>query len=224
MAFLVGVVALLASANHVRADSYSVLVGYADGLRSQGFFPNPWFGDPGVVFVGTTPQQGAPDAGAVRIDNTDSVAHSYHVVVGIPNTSNGGSTTSFDLWGNVNVPAGGKLILTQTGFYNFDTSDIRAIPGANKNHPAPPNVDPPIVSVSVDGGMATDFLDTGHVLDTNGFDYASVGNESFAWRPIGTNGTPSGVPVPASLVLLGVGASGLLGYRWVKRRRPAEKG
>ena len=49
------------------ADTYTVSVGYADGLRGPGFFPNPWFGDAGVTFIGS----GAPyDAGAVMITNT----------------------------------------------------------------------------------------------------------------------------------------------------------
>ena len=46
---------------------YGVQVGYADGIRGGGFFPSPWAGDAGVVFVGDT--SGSADAGAIRIDN-----------------------------------------------------------------------------------------------------------------------------------------------------------
>jgi hypothetical protein len=197
-------------AGDARAGNFNVLVGYSDGLRGPGFFPNPWKGDPGVVFVGTDPTY---DAGAVRIDNTDSVAHSYHVVVDLNRPG-----PAFDLWGNVFVPAGDKLVLTQTAYFNFDTSDFPIEPTGTI---APPNFDPPLVMVSVDGGAAQTFKDTGHVLDTNGFDYAAIGNESFAWRPIGGNGAPSGgpsVPEPGTLALGGLGLLALAGYTWRRRK------
>ena len=34
------------------AGTYSVFVGYSDGLRTGAFFPNPWDGDAGIQFFG----------------------------------------------------------------------------------------------------------------------------------------------------------------------------
>src|SRR5438132_9328099 len=84
------------------ADSYTVSVGYADGLRGAGFFPSPWAGDPGVIFVGTT-APGA-DAGAIMITNTTGSAFTVNdVFVDIP--AIGGGHTYFDLWGSTLVGA-----------------------------------------------------------------------------------------------------------------------
>jgi hypothetical protein len=190
-----------------RAD-YQVFVGYADGLRGGGFFPNPWSGDPGVTFIGT----GSPfDAGAIRIDNTGAT----NVVVSDVSVVINGTFVG-DIWGlpgsPVTLAPGGELILTQTGFFNFDTSDMNHVAGAGPgspcigaaSDPAQCAVVFPTVSVTTGAGAQV-FDDTGHVLDTEGFDFASVGNESHAWRPIGTfGGQPGGnVPEPSGIVLLG---------------------
>jgi hypothetical protein len=191
------------------ASDYSVSVGYADGLRFAGFFPNPWFGDPGVVFVGTTPAQGAPDAGAVRIDNT-----SGHAITISDVTVTIRPGISFDLWGSNSLLAGQMLILTQTGFYNFDTSDFPSSPNGVVGG------DIPVVAVTENGGTPANFNDTGRVLNTNGYDFAyNGGNESFQWRTIGGNGTPGGgnVPEPGALAMLG--GLALSGVTFLRRKR-----
>lgn len=187
------------------ADSYSVNVGYADGLRGAGFFPSPWFGDPNVVFVGTPPSSGAPDAGAIMITNTSGSS----ITVNDISVNIGGNI--FDLWGSNTLLAGQSLIVTQTSFYNFDSSDFSGSSCGVNNGVLP------TVTATVDG-VATTFTDSGQVLNTSGYDFACQGNESFAWRPIGTFGGPSGTPTPepGSLALLAAGML-LVGLKYATR-------
>jgi RHS repeat-associated protein len=167
-----------------------VFTGYADGLRGAvPYFPLPWDGSPGVIFVGT----GEPyDSGAIRIDNNTSAAATIDVSVSFPAfrgaVPTSGAASPFDFWGPQVVPAGEKLVLTQTQFFNFDSSDLIPLPGAGPSTPATA-ADPGYATVTVTvNGVRTDYFDTGHVLDTGGFDSASVGNEALQWRPIGTTG------------------------------------
>ncbi len=181
------------------ADSYTVQVGYSDGLRGPGFFPSPWAGDANVVFVGS----GAPyDAGAIMITNTSG---SVETINDVSVNVNG---NIFDLWGSNVLQPGQMLILTQTTQYNFDTSDYSNSPcGVNSGQI-------PTVTVTADGTPNT-FSDTGQVLNTSGYDFACNGsNESFRWRPIGTVGGPAGTPEPASLVLFGTGLLGIGSRVW----------
>jgi hypothetical protein len=209
-------VALIAAQGTASASSINVFVGYADGLRGVGFFPNPWQGDPNVTFVGTT--GGGDDAGAIRIDNTGSTAIT---IDDINVTLFGGA--SFDLWGSNPLGAGKTLIVTETGYYNFDTSDYGSL-GGPPAYPDGETAHAPHVDITVDG-TALHYLDTGHVLDTGGYDYALTGNESFQWRPIGTTGTsdPGGTHVPDStgLEILVMGLAGLAGFGRLARRTAA---
>lgn len=185
------------------ADSYTVSVGYADGLRGPGFFPSPWSGDPGVTFVGGS-GGGAFDAGAILITNTSGGS----ITVNDISVNINGSI--FDLWGSNTLAAGDQLIVTQTADFNFDTSDV-ALAGSSCGFG---NSVVPTVAVTVDG-VQTSFNDSGQVLNTSGYDFACQGNESFAWRPIGTFGGPSGqTPEPASLMFLGAGVLGLTRKYW----------
>jgi hypothetical protein len=187
-ALVTGLFAVPASAN-----TYTVSVGYADGIRGGGFFPNPWLGDPNIVGTGCC----VPfDAGAILIGNTSGgtiTVNSIVVDVG---------ANSFNLWGSNTLLAGQSLIATSTTNYNFDTSDFSSA-GCGGNNGVIPTV-----TVTVDGTPTT-FSDTGQVLNTSGYDFACQGNESFAWRPIGTFGGPAGAPEPSSLLLLGITVVGL---------------
>ena len=200
------------------ADSYTVYVGYADGLRGAGFFPNPWEGDAGITYIGTP--GGGHDAGAIMIKNTGLAAMTVSDISVDINTSPLG-----DIWSAsfpVTIAPGDALIVTETVHFNFDTSDIHII--TDSSHPCLGlGTDPaicaalfPTLAVTTGSGLLS-FNDTGHVLDTEGFDFAAVGNESFAWRPVGTSGGPAGgsVPEPASLVLL----ASVAGFIEIARRR-----
>jgi RHS repeat-associated protein len=158
-----------------------VYVAYADNLRPNGLFPNPWQGSPNVIFIGTGPVY---DAGAIRLDNaTDAPIAIDQVSVDL-----GRPGPVYNLWGSFVVPAHGSTILTQTTTTDFDTSDD---PIAACGQTLPPN-DPRVPKVTVTvGGVATTYYDTGHILDTGGFDLACQGNEALAWRLIGTAGIHS---------------------------------
>jgi hypothetical protein len=213
------VVALgLACAGSVaQAGAIQVYVGYADGLRGPGFFPNPWNGDTGVTFIGDA--SGSADAGAIRIDNVGATSMN---ITDISVTMAGGQ--NFDLWGNPGtLLPGNKLIVTETAHYNFDTSDY---PTTSPGFPWPDGetAHAPHISITIDGTVYN-FLDTGHILDTGGFDYAAIGNESFQWRPVGTTGTsnPGGnpnVPDSTGIEVLLMGTLSLGGFSWVLRKAP----
>ena len=166
----------------------AVFVGYADDVRANPNFPVPWQGAPNTIFLGKGPSF---DAGSIRLDNnTDNPITIDDVFVTVP-----GWTTSdrrdaqgsgiADLWGSFTIPGHSTAILTQTGEFNFDTSDfgVRGCGDTLANGQAPI----PTVKITI-GGVATTFNDTGHVLDTGGFDLACRGNESLQWRLIGTAG------------------------------------
>jgi YD repeat-containing protein len=174
--------------------SLAVYVGYADNLRPSGTFPDPWQGSPNAVFLGSGPLF---DAGAVRLDNaTDQPLAVDKVIVDLQRP--GGSPLAFlpppvfSPWGSFTVPAHGTVILTQEGFPNFDTSDYPIVDCGQSLIPGDPRV--PKVTV-VTGGVATDYFDTGHVLDTGGADRfycVAGGNEALGWRLIGTTGVGAG--------------------------------
>src|SRR5947208_1418628 len=160
------------------AVALGVYVGYADDLRASANFPVPWAGSPNVVYIGTPSPL---DAGAIRLDNnTDAPMPVDHVTVDL-----GRPGPSYNLWGSFTVPAHGSVILTQTQQFNFDTSDEPIVGCGGTLVAGDPRV-PRVIVTS--GGVATTYFDTGHILDTGGFDLACRGNESLQWRLIGTTG------------------------------------
>ena len=160
-------------------SNIEVFVGYADDLRAGAAFPNPWRGAPGVIFIGT----GSPwDAGAVRIDNPGTVPVTIdRVVVDLQRPG-----PTFNLWGSFTIPAGQSAILTQTAFFNFDTSDFPIVGCGGTLAPNEPRI--PKITVTI-GGQSSSYLDTSHILDTFGYDLVCQRNESLQWRPVGSSST-----------------------------------
>ena len=106
------------------------------------------------------------------------------VKVDLHHGSGGASGPIYDLWGSFTVPANGQAILTQSVCCsNFDTSDSPLEPCAVRAPPADPRV--PTITVTASGTTAT-ISDTGHVLDTSGYDTACQGNESIQWTTLGS--------------------------------------
>ena len=220
------------------AGSYEVFVGYADNLRATPFFPTPFFEDPSVaLYVGQDPSLSQLDAGAVMVLNNGGTNITLNgLTVSVP--GNGWTDPSW----NSSIPALGQVltpgqsaIFTQTAQFNFDTSD----PGyVSKNLFDNCSVGPtaatpvcinnaPFVDPTVNGVLSV-LRDTGHVLDTGGFDANCCllnGNESLQWRLIGTTGVQdpggNGVPEPASVLLLGSGLVGLAA--WLRKQQRLNK-
>jgi len=224
--------------------SIAVYVGYADNLRPSPFFPNPFFGSPGIaLYAGQNPAVGL-DAGAVLITNTGATSVTINdLAVNVPTFSG----SPINLWGGflgggfVLAPGQGA-IFTQTAQYNFDTSDPGA-PGLNSSQNCDPSnsyaiANPaacaaiaPTVTPTIDGSPIS-YIDSGHVLDTGGFDFVNSNpcpvagdspgscNESLQWRLIGTTGIndPGGVPEPATFGLLGAGLAAIWGRKRFLRR------
>ncbi len=213
------------------AGTITVSVGYADDLRPSPFFPNPWSGSANVaLFAGMA---SGIDAGAVRLTNNTGAAITIDsITVDVP-TSGG----IHNLWGGFLpfvLPNGKDAIFTQTAQFNFDTSDS-GFPGLNAMNNCDPGnpfaIANPTICASIApsvtmqiNGISKTFIDSGHVLDTGGFDFVNANpcpvandtpgtcNESLQWRSIGTSGIgdPGGnqVPEPATVPL--VAGGGLL--------------
>lgn len=176
------------------ADSFTVYVGYADNLRASGFFPTPWLGAGNVV--SQTPSGQSLDTGAVRIDNTGATSIS---ITGFKVSLNGGSTV-FTIWSPLTIGVGQIGIFTQTGSYNFDSSDY----GMFGAYP-PASLYPTIAGNNAIGGCSStptilalsgwaaacaanapvitflansnpfSFTDSGQILNTGGWDFVNNG-------------------------------------------------
>ncbi len=187
---------VMASAAAAQAGTVDVFVGYADNLRPSGFFPSVWLGDPNVF--SQTPMAQSFDSGAIRLDNnTGAPITISNFQVFFPNI--GGT---FSLWSSLALPTGATGIFTQTGSYNFDTSDFGIFGGAPPNSLAPNNYlgngntsliggcsssaalinsagetaacngSAPVISFLVNGTPFS-FTDAGQVLNTGGWDFVN---------------------------------------------------
>jgi hypothetical protein len=228
------ILAFCAWPSNVVAGPISVYVGYADDLRPNAYFPSPWQGSPNTIFQG----RGTFDGGAIMIQNTTGAAITINSLQ--VSGFNDGHTYNN---GNVGWPTnavlqpGQYMIFTGYG-ENFDTSDNLThfsypdTPGNSGSgfNPSNPATNVPQILFTINGSQFT-FQDTGLVLTTGGWDFATWGysstynsstfphNESLQWRPIGGTGgvfNPAGdpppVPEPGSLAVTFVCLMGLVVY------------
>jgi len=150
----------------------NVSVGYADSLRGNPDLPVPFRGSPHTLYIGTDPSQVSYDSGAIKLDNTTSKPISVTgVTVYFPNHNMNPQT--FNLWGSFEIPADSSAVLVQTNGQNFDTSDY-GLTGISCSNMAGPDNNPPQVLLKVSDAVTSTLLDTGHVLDTGGYDSASL--------------------------------------------------
>ena len=230
-----------------KASAAAVYVGYLDGLRGGTDFPNPYtvggtFTTGGSTYTISTvlgDVNDAIDAGGIMLLNTGST---NMVINGLDVSNVGSSAGHFAIWGGSFTLAAGKgAIFTSTSNYNFDTSDYSSAAlqvgfDPNTNNCSVGAIAATLACISsaakvmftLDGVNAA-FNDTGHVLDTGGYDTANYNhfhtggggvalsntNESLNWRAIGTTGLDDpggvrgGVPEPASWAMMVLGFGGL---------------
>lgn len=170
-------------------EPVAVYVGYYDTHHPNRLQPkpDPWKGSPGVVFVGNAdPNTGGWDTSALRLDNlTGQTLSGVVVTVDI-------GSRHYALWGTQSIPAGGKLILAQTAFENFDGSDTNPA-GCYSCSPEDclnrVQSTVPVVHVTI-GSTATRYYDNEQVLNTRGVDGAGCpytgtrNDESHAWQRV----------------------------------------
>jgi hypothetical protein len=216
---------LLTGTAAAHAGSIEVFVAYADNLRPSGFFPSVWLGGPNVV--SQTPTGQSLDAGDIRIENSTGASITVtNFQVYFPNIS-----STYSIWSSLNIGDGQNGIFTQTGSYNFDTSDFGQFGNYPPNALAPDNclsngntsqiggcassssfvaaagygaacaATSPVISFDIGSTLYT-FTDTGHILNTGGWDfvnnsfYGGDGNESINWNVVGSEPVRGGVPEP----------------------------
>ena len=213
------------------ADMLNVYVGYADNLRPSGFFPTPWIGGPNVVSQSSSGL--SFDSGAVRLDNTGTTSITITNFTVVLRPADG--PVSFSIWDPLTIAPGQIGIFTETNAYNFDTSDYGIFGAGPLNitpqfplggctNPADASqaalcmANAPVVSFDENGNLIA-LNDTGHVLDTFGYDFINGspdGNESINWNLIGTGVVRGGdAPEPSTIVLL---TSGLLAVGFNRKR------
>ena len=231
-------VATMLASGAASAAGIEVFVGYADNLRASGFFPTPWLTSPGVV--SETPNGQSLDTGAVRIDNNSGAAITVNSFTVTMRNSSGATVQTFNIWNPLVIPDGATGIFTQTASYNFDSSDFgifgltppagleptsgteiggcasSATAIATAGYTSACANSAPVITFSI-GAQNFSFTDTGHILDTGGWDfvnngiYGGDGNESINWNTVGSEPVRGGTPVPepSSMLLLGAGLLGL---------------
>jgi PKD repeat protein len=169
----------------------AVYVGYYDTHHANNLpKPNPWQGSPNVLFQGTPDSSsGGWDSGGVRVDNLSGASLPFvSITVDV-------GDKHFALWNTVSLAAGQTLIVAQTAFQNFDTSDTSPA-GCYGCDPSLCTTEVvstvPVVHVTVDG-TTTNYLDTKQVLNTKGVDGAGCNppvsapvrnDESQTWQPL----------------------------------------
>ena len=215
----------------------AVYVGYADSLRPSPFFPTPY--DTADIFQGNL---GSLDTGAVRIQNTGAADVTLNGLTVQLNPAGGGpGTQTFSLWtfgAGLTLGPGQNAVFASTSNYNFDTSDFGVLGLSAPNNDNCSIGAASTTALCIDNAPLVTFTvnsipiplsDTGHVLDTGGFDFVNANpcpvagdspgacNESLQWRLIGTTGIQDpgghGVPEPGTLVLVLAAVAAGLGSR-----------
>ncbi len=169
----------------------AVYAGYYDTHHPAHLMPkpNPWQGASNTVFVGApNSASGGWDSSAVRVDNLTS-----STLTGVTVTVDIGSSR-FALWGQQSIPAGGSLVLAQTGSGKFDGSDRNSAgcwDCAASLCTTAISSTIPVVHVTV-GGTTINVPDSGQLLNTRGVNSAGCpfyghgirSDESESWLQI----------------------------------------